>query len=85
MGVTEKDEVLVLTDVAKMTLGNAFTMACRDLGAQTVMALMPLTGEHGNEPPGTIAALWERPGGRDNGRTTGETSDGEDDRNYALS
>lgn len=59
MEVKESDEVLVITDVAKMTVGNAFTMACRALGAQTVMAIMPLTGEHGNEPPGTIAAAMK--------------------------
>jgi leucyl aminopeptidase (aminopeptidase T) len=59
MGVTKKDEVLVITDVAKMTVGKAFTMACRALGAETVMVLMHLTGEHGNEPPATIAAAMK--------------------------
>jgi leucyl aminopeptidase (aminopeptidase T) len=59
MGVKEGDEVLVITDVAKMTVGKAFTMACRALGAETVMALMPLTGEHGNEPPARIAAAMK--------------------------
>jgi leucyl aminopeptidase (aminopeptidase T) len=59
MEVKESDEVLVITDVAKMTVGNAFTLACRALGAQTVMALMPMTGEHGNEPPRTIAAAMK--------------------------
>jgi len=59
MGVKEKDEVLVITDVAKITVGKAFTIACRALGAETVMALMPLTGEHGNEPPVTIAAAMK--------------------------
>ena len=59
MEVKENDEVLVITDVAKMTVGNAFTIACRAIGAETVMALMPLTGEHGNEPPATIAAAMK--------------------------
>jgi leucyl aminopeptidase (aminopeptidase T) len=59
MGVREKDKVFVVTDVAKMTVGNAFTLACRAVGAETVMALMPLTGEHGNEPPATIAAAMK--------------------------
>jgi leucyl aminopeptidase (aminopeptidase T) len=59
MEVKEGDEVLVITDVAKMTVGNAFTIACRAIGAETVMALMPLTGEHGNEPPATIAAAMK--------------------------
>jgi leucyl aminopeptidase (aminopeptidase T) len=59
MGVKEKDEVLVITDVAKITVGKVFTLACRASGAETVMALMPLTGEHGNEPPVTIAAAMK--------------------------
>jgi leucyl aminopeptidase (aminopeptidase T) len=59
MGVKEKDEVLVITDVAKMTVGKAFTIACKALGAETVIALMPLIGEHGNEPPATIAAAMK--------------------------
>jgi len=59
MGVKEEDHVLVVTDVAKITVGKAFTVACRALGAETVMALMPLTGEHGNEPPVTIAAAMK--------------------------
>lgn len=59
MGVKEKDEVLVVTDVAKMTVGKAFTIACKALGAETVIALMPLIGEHGNEPPATIAAAMK--------------------------
>ncbi len=59
MGVKAKDEALVITDVAKITVGRAFTLACRALGAETVMALMPLTGEHGNEPPATIAAAMK--------------------------
>lgn len=59
MEVKESDQVLVITDVAKMTVGNAFAIACRAIGAETVMALMPLTGEHGNEPPATIAAAMK--------------------------
>jgi leucyl aminopeptidase (aminopeptidase T) len=59
MEVREKDRVLVITDVAKMTVGKAFTIACRALGAETVLALVPLTGEHGNEPPVTIAAAMK--------------------------
>ncbi len=59
MGVRAEDKVLVITDVAKMAVGNAFTIACKGLGAETVMALTPLTGEHGNEPPATIAAAMK--------------------------
>ena len=32
---------------------------CRALGAETVVALMPMTGEHGSEPPRTIAAAMK--------------------------
>ena len=59
MAVKEEDKVLVVTDVAKITVGKAFTIACRALGAETVLALVPLTGEHGNEPPVTIAAAMK--------------------------
>ncbi len=59
MGVKERDQILVITDVAKITVGNAFTLACRAVGAETVMAFMSLTGEHGNEPPATIAAAMK--------------------------
>jgi leucyl aminopeptidase (aminopeptidase T) len=59
IGVTEHDEVLVITDAAKLNVGKSFSLVCRGLGAQTVMALMPLAGEHGNEPPSTIAAAMK--------------------------
>ena len=67
-GVSRVNDVIVsgvpikrgtVTDVAKLTVGNAFAIACRATGAETVMAHMPLTGEHGNEPPGTIAAAMK--------------------------
>jgi leucyl aminopeptidase (aminopeptidase T) len=50
------DEVLVVTDAATWNIGKALASASRLLGAETVLALMPMTGEHGNEPPATIAA-----------------------------
>ena len=56
IGVSDADKVLVITDSAKLNVGKAFSLVCRGLGAETVLALMPLRGEHGNEPPGTIAA-----------------------------
>ncbi len=59
IGVKEQDKVLVITDAAKLNVGKAFSLACRGLGAETVMALMPMTGEHGNEPPATIAAAMK--------------------------
>ena len=59
IGVKQTDTVLVVTDAAKINVGKAFTMVCRGLGAETVMALMPMSGEHGNEPPATIAAAMK--------------------------
>jgi leucyl aminopeptidase (aminopeptidase T) len=56
MAVKREDKVLVVTDSAKLTVGNAFALVCRGIGAETVLALMPMTGEHGSEPPATIAA-----------------------------
>ncbi len=48
--------VLVVTDAARLNIGKALGSASRILGAETVLALMPMKGEHGNEPPATIAA-----------------------------
>ena len=59
IGVKQTDKVLVVTDAAKINVGKAFAMVCRGLGAETVMALMPMSGEHGNEPPATIAAAMK--------------------------
>ena len=50
------DKVLIVTDAAKLNIGKALGSASRLLGAETVLALMPMTGEHGHEPPATIAA-----------------------------
>ncbi len=54
--VKKEHRVLVVTDSEKLTVANAFALTCRGLGAETVIAIMPLTGEHGSEPPVTIAA-----------------------------
>jgi leucyl aminopeptidase (aminopeptidase T) len=51
-----EDKTLVVTDAAKLNIGKALGSVSRMLGTETVLALMPLTGEHGNEPPATIAA-----------------------------
>ena len=51
-----EDKVLVVTDAAKLNIGKALGSASRMLGTETVLAVMPMTGEHGNEPPATIAA-----------------------------
>jgi leucyl aminopeptidase (aminopeptidase T) len=42
-----------------LNLGEAFTLVCRGLGAETVLAIMPITEEHGNEPPAVIAAAMK--------------------------
>jgi len=57
--VSRTDHVLVVTDAAKLTVGKVFALVCRALGAETVVALMPMTGEHGSEPPRTIAAAMK--------------------------
>ena len=59
INVKKADKVLVVTDAAKIRVGNAFALACRGLGCETVIAMMPMTGEHGNEPPATIAAAMK--------------------------
>ncbi len=58
-GVKASDNVLVVTDAAKFNVGEALASVCRSLGSETVVALMPMTGEHGNEPPVTIAAAMK--------------------------
>lgn len=57
--VKKEHRVLVVTDYEKLKVGNAFALTCQGLGAETVIAIMPLTGEHGNEPPATIAAAMK--------------------------
>ncbi len=59
IGVTGKDRVLVITDAATLMVGKVFSLSCRALGAETVMSLIPMTGEHGSEPPSTIAAAMK--------------------------
>jgi len=57
--VKKGHQVLVVTDSEKLRVGNAFALTCRGLGAETVIALMPISGEHGSEPPATIAAAMQ--------------------------
>ena len=59
IGLSQDDKVLVVTDADKLKVGKAFAMVCRGMGAETVISLMPMTGEHGNEPPGMIAAAMK--------------------------
>ena len=57
--VKKGHHVLIVTDSEKLKVGNAFALTCRGLGAETVIALMPISGEHGSEPPATIAAAMQ--------------------------
>lgn len=57
--VKKGHQVLIVTDSEKLRVGNAFALTCRGLGAETVIALMPISGEHGSEPPATIAAAMQ--------------------------
>ena len=59
IGVKKEDKVLVVTDAEKLMVGKVFSLSCRGLGAETVLTILPLTGEHGNEPPATIAAAMK--------------------------
>ena len=54
--VNKDTKVLVVTDPARLNIGKTFALVCRGLGAETVLSLMHMTGEHGNEPPAVIAA-----------------------------
>ena len=57
--VKKDHKVLIVTDSEKLTVGNAFALTCRGLGAETVIAIMPISGEHGSEPPTTVAAAMQ--------------------------
>ena len=49
IGLKREDRVLVVTDAAKLNVGKAFETVSMGLGCETMLAMMPLTGEHGNE------------------------------------
>jgi hypothetical protein len=57
-----EDKVLVVTDAAKLNIGKALGSVSRMLGTETVLALMPMTGEHGNEPPATKESFSSKRG-----------------------
>lgn len=59
IGLQKEEQVLVVTDAMKLKVGEVFALACRGLGAETILSIMPLTGEHGSEPPGIIAAAMQ--------------------------
>ncbi len=51
--------MLVITDAARLNIGKTFALVCRGLGAETVLTLIHMTGEHGNEPPAVVAAAMK--------------------------
>jgi len=57
--IKREEKVLVLTDSGRWNLGEAFALASRGLGAETVVMIMPVTEEHGNEPPAVVAAAMK--------------------------
>ncbi|MFO7740024.1 MAG: aminopeptidase [Desulfatiglandaceae bacterium] len=59
IGLKNTESVLIVTDAPKLNVGRAFALVCRGAGNETVLAIMPATGEHGNEPPATIAAAMK--------------------------
>jgi leucyl aminopeptidase (aminopeptidase T) len=59
IGLKRTESVLIVTDAAKLNVGRAFALVCRGIGNETVLAILPATGEHGNEPPMTIAAAMK--------------------------
>lgn len=57
--VKKEDKVLVVTDAEKLTVAKVFSLSCRGLGAETVITIVPMTGEHGREPAATVAAAMK--------------------------
>ncbi|MFC7044781.1 aminopeptidase [Halobacteriaceae archaeon GCM10025711] len=55
LDVGPDDEVLVVTDARKVGVARSIARASNAVGAETVVAVMPLLESHGNEPPDTIA------------------------------
>lgn len=57
--VTADEEVLVISDPEKVSVGRAITNAARSVGANTTLSIMPRLDAHGNEPPGPVAAAMK--------------------------
>lgn len=55
-GVESTEEVLVVTDPEKTSVGRSLTNAARGIGASASLLVMPRLAAHGNEPPETVAA-----------------------------
>lgn len=54
--VSAEEEVLVISDPEKTSVGRAITNAARATGASATLSIMPRLDAHGNEPPETVAA-----------------------------
>ncbi|MFB6281474.1 MAG: aminopeptidase [Haloferacaceae archaeon] len=59
MDTAPDEEVLVVSDPTKVTVGRALTSAARGLGAEAHLLVMPQLDSHGNEPNETVAAAME--------------------------
>lgn len=57
--ITPDEEVLVISDPEKVSVGRAMTNAARGVGADTTFAVMPRLDAHGNEPPAGVAAAMK--------------------------
>jgi leucyl aminopeptidase (aminopeptidase T) len=57
--VTADEEVLVISDPEKASVGRAITNAARSTGANATLSIMPRLDAHGNEPPGPVAAAMK--------------------------
>ncbi|WP_332900279.1 MULTISPECIES: aminopeptidase [unclassified Haladaptatus] len=57
--VTADEEVLVISDPEKVSVGRAITNAARAVGATAMFTVMPRLDAHGNEPPATVAAAMK--------------------------
>lgn len=54
-GVQSDEEVLVVTDPEKTSVGRSLTSAARGIGASASLLVMPRLEAHGNEPPEPVA------------------------------
>lgn len=57
MGVTEKEQVVVLTDPGKRALADELAARCRELGAEGIVVEMAERARHGSEPPPAVAEI----------------------------
>ena len=57
--ISADEEVVVISDPEKVTVGRAITSAARAVDANATLAVMPRLDAHGNEPPVTVAAAMQ--------------------------